>query len=123
MSTAIKQVEVQATDNTETQPKLAEGVSIKVADSRKCVSIYGITTERLPVNFTVEQFDRLNESWEAVRCFVEANRDKLLTKEERKFENKQAKAYSYKEEQKQKGMDESKDLLLALQILKAMRSK
>lgn len=70
-------------------PGLAEGVTIKVADSGKCLSIYGLfAKDTIPTNFTIEAWDRLQESIHAVAKFVDENRDKLLTSEERKHVNK-----------------------------------
>jgi hypothetical protein len=71
---------------------LTSGLKIKIAESRKCVSIYGLFgNDRIPTNFNTEAFDILVESWEEVKAFMEANRDQLLTRDERKHLNKVSK--------------------------------
>jgi hypothetical protein len=71
---------------------LTSGLKVKIADSKKCVSIYGLFgNDRIPTNFNTEAFDILVESWEEVKAFMEANRDQLLTKDERKHLNKVSK--------------------------------
>ncbi len=64
---------------------LDNGVTVKVSDSGKCISVYGIISDRQPVNFTVEMWDKLQANIHALAGFVDNNRDKLLSREERKF--------------------------------------
>lgn len=83
--------QVKNQEQVQEQPKFTDGVRIKVADSKSCVSIYGIINDRMPLNLTIEAYDALAQNWDAVVAFVEANRNNLLSKAERKLEKLQAK--------------------------------
>lgn len=120
-------------------PGLAEGVTIKVSDSGKCISIYGLyAKDTIPTNFTIEAWDRLQESIHAVAKFVDENRQNILTQDERKHYNKVKRVETKLVEQEQtlkikraavdlmvqnKGMDFDSAMLLAQAEAEAQEKK
>jgi hypothetical protein len=127
MSNAIKKevainnqtVEVP-TDGTEFKP--TSEVMIKVSDSRKCVSIYGI--QRMPYNFTIENWDQFVAVYEHLAAYVEANRSHLLSADERKYENqlaRQAAQAERKEKARLMNAVDTATLAQALQLLAAQK--
>ena len=122
MSNAIKQAPVDNQEQNQEQavPQFTDGVTAKVSDSRKCVSIYGIVSERMPFNLTIEMFDTLTQNWDAIQHFVESSRDQLMSKSERKsakgYEKQDAKLIA-----KQAKLDEARILTLALQLAKKLK--
>ena len=103
-------------------PVLTDGVTIKVADSRKCVSIYGIGGNRMPINFTVEQWDNFVENFDAIHAFVEGNRDKLLTQSQRKLERQSAKKDAKLLSKAEQEAEERRITLMAMTIAKALKA-
>ena len=123
IKTAIEAAaKAQAEVDAQPKPTLAEGVTVKVSDSRKCISIYNVAGNRMPGNFTIEQWDCFTESYLAIHAFVEENRDVLLTRSERKFENDAARKQARADEEKSRNLSHGVDLAQLAQVLKLMQS-
>lgn len=121
---AVTMVSDNAVENQEALDKQAlteEGVTVKVADSHKCFSIYGLAGNRMPLNFTREQFDSFSRVYEALQRWYASHKSDIMTKDEKKVDREAQRTIGkYAKTQSERASDMS-ITLAALTAAKAVK--
>lgn len=75
-----KQIEELKAENAELKAKKERKLSLKVAQKSGGVSLYGIHS-KFPVTMYAQQWEKVLNHADAIRAFIEENRDSLSFKE------------------------------------------